>query len=175
MAGVKARWSDEQLISSVPQSETWRALFRLLGLSPSGPHFAVRKRIDELGLDISHFLGKQWNKGKGSGRNPDSQRASKRKWYQENKEYHISRNRLTRTARQKFIRDLKWKPCMDCEMYYPYFVMEFDHRPGEVKLFNVATAASSGRSTQAILDEIAKCDLVCANCHRFRTAVRNRR
>ena len=27
-----------------------------------------------------------------------------------------------------------------------------------------------GQSKEAILEEIAKCDLICANCHRIRTA-----
>jgi hypothetical protein len=49
--------------------------------------------------------------------------------------------------------------------------MEFDHRPNEVKEFNI----SSGRHTKTmprLLEEIAKCDVVCVLCHRFRTARR---
>jgi hypothetical protein len=48
--------------------------------------------------------------------------------------------------------------------------MDFDHRPGELKSFGLG--AASGRNREAIVAEIAKCDLVCANCHRVRTKVR---
>jgi hypothetical protein len=49
--------------------------------------------------------------------------------------------------------------------------MDFDHISGEKKN-NVGTMVAHGHSRQAVMDEIAKCDLVCANCHRIRT--RNR-
>ena len=45
--------------------------------------------------------------------------------------------------------------------------MQWDHLPGEVKLG--AVSSLRGRSKKEILDEIAKCELVCANCHAIRT------
>lgn len=45
--------------------------------------------------------------------------------------------------------------------------MDFDHRPGTEKVRNVA--AMRGCSLKRLLEEIKKCDLVCANCHRLRT------
>jgi hypothetical protein len=50
-------------------------------------------------------------------------------------------------------------------------VLEFDHLEGEDKSFNIGQALSY-RNWQSILDEIEKCDVVCANCHRRRTARR---
>jgi hypothetical protein len=48
--------------------------------------------------------------------------------------------------------------------------MDFDHRPGEKKCFNLSIAASQTRqSWEKMAAEIAKCDVVCANCHRERT------
>jgi hypothetical protein len=48
--------------------------------------------------------------------------------------------------------------------------MDLDHRPGSDKLFPVAIAVSGGvYPLQKIVAEIAKCDVVCANCHRERT------
>jgi hypothetical protein len=50
--------------------------------------------------------------------------------------------------------------------------MDFDHRPGEEKLFNVSRFCVA--SMQLVLAEVAKCDLVCSNCHRIRTIKRLR-
>lgn len=57
---------------------------------------------------------------------------------------------------------------MDCGSSYPYYVMDLDHRPGEEKLFDPSRAPNRG-NLQALLAEIAKCDPICANCHRIRT------
>lgn len=62
----------------------------------------------------------------------------------------------------------KRRPCADCGVQYPPYVMQFDHRDPGVKLFNVS-AAPGRYSTDQVLNEIAKCDVVCANCHAERT------
>jgi hypothetical protein len=59
-------------------------------------------------------------------------------------------------------------PCVDCGETDP-LVLELDHL--EAKNFNIAKGVRD-RKWQAVLDEIAKCDVVCANCHRRRTALR---
>jgi hypothetical protein len=48
-------------------------------------------------------------------------------------------------------------------------ILEFDHL-GQ-KSFNVASGIRT-RQWQSVLDEIAKCDVVCPNCHRRRTVLR---
>lgn len=60
--------------------------------------------------------------------------------------------------------------CADCGQFFPHFVMEFDHCRGP-KAGNVSTLAHSWGLTR-LMAEIEKCDLVCANCHRFRTHAR---
>lgn len=59
-------------------------------------------------------------------------------------------------------------PCVDCGKEYPYYVMDFDHVRGE-KVASVSALLSNGFSWKVIEEEIAKCDIVCANCHRIRT------
>lgn len=59
---------------------------------------------------------------------------------------------------------------MDCKVSYPYFVLDFDHR--EDKEFDLHKASRLGRSIANLKKEIAKCDIVCANCHRVRTFTR---
>lgn len=69
------------------------------------------------------------------------------------------------------LNEIKSKPCMDCGGIFDPVCMDFDHRPGEVKSFNVAAWRnfSANVTTAKLHAEIAKCDVVCANCHRIRT------
>src|SRR6266849_670862 len=60
----------------------------------------------------------------------------------------------------------KARPCLDCGGRFHFSAMDFDHVSG-TKLFNVGNSRSY--SHFKILAEIAKCDVVCANCHRIRT------
>jgi hypothetical protein len=60
------------------------------------------------------------------------------------------------------------RPCSDCGETDP-LVLEFDHLRD--KSFNIAKGLRD-HSWQAVLDEIDKCDVVCANCHRRRSALR---
>lgn len=61
------------------------------------------------------------------------------------------------------------KSCVDCGMS-DMRVLEFDHVRG-VKNFNIGNAISQ-QSWSIIEQEIEKCEIVCANCHRIRTAQR---
>ena len=58
--------------------------------------------------------------------------------------------------------------CADCGYNEHPAALQFDHRPGTVKLFDIAR--HFGR--KGMWEEIAKCDVVCANCHAVRTATR---
>lgn len=63
---------------------------------------------------------------------------------------------------------LKSRPCADCGGTFDPVCMDFDHRPGETKVAAVSSMVSRF-PLDAVLAEAAKCDLVCANCHRLRT------
>lgn len=58
---------------------------------------------------------------------------------------------------------------MDCKREFPSYVMDFDHRDASTKRDTVSNLVAKARSLMAIEAEIAKCDLVCSNCHRIRT------
>lgn len=60
------------------------------------------------------------------------------------------------------------RPCVDCGGSFPPYVMDFDHVRGE-KLGNIGDMINRAMNFDRILAEIAKCDLVCANCHRIRS------
>lgn len=70
-----------------------------------------------------------------------------------------------RKERVQALKDMQ--PCVDCEVAYPFYVMQWDHVRGE-KLLDLASAKTSA-AWEKVLTEIAKCDLVCANCHAART------
>jgi hypothetical protein len=77
-----------------------------------------------------------------------------------------------RATRRQVIQEAKSKPCADCHKPYPYYVMDFDH-VGEGKVADINALMRNGASLGCIMAEIAKCDVVCANCHRERTHARS--
>lgn len=91
-------------------------------------------------------------------RNPDKQRAYVRK---------VLNKQLQ--ERKDYINKLKSKPCADCGVSYPPYVMDFDHVRGTKKM-SVSRITLWG--WKELLEEVAKCELVCANCHRLRTLSR---
>ena len=97
-------------------------------------------------------------------------------WYMahrdERKKASLASNARQRKKRRQLYLEAKQEPCTDCSRRYPAAVMEFDHVPGTDKVFNVS--AYVRRSTTRLVDEMSKCDIVCANCHRIRTVWRRR-
>lgn len=96
-------------------------------------------------------------------------RASRRNHYHANKQPYLDRARAQKLELTRYVNELKAStPCADCGVQYPPFVMEFDHRGGETKLNNVSALSRYG-SRKRLDAEIAKCDIVCSNCHAIRT------
>lgn len=92
-------------------------------------------------------------------------------WRAKNRSKHKQYLKNYKRKQKKWLNSLKNKPCTDCGQSYPHYVMDWDHISGEKK-FCISQRYISYKSRQAILDEIAKCELVCANCHRIRTHAR---
>ena len=89
--------------------------------------------------------------------------------YMEDKGKHRSWNMSRRDKYYDLVTAyLKEHPCVDCNEGDP-IVLEFDHRDPEIKDGEV-TKLLSYASWERILVEIDKCDVVCSNCHRKRTA-----
>lgn len=61
-------------------------------------------------------------------------------------------------------------PCVDCGEDDPV-VLEFDHINPQEKKFVIADAVGQGRGVKSILEEISKCEVRCANCHRRKTTI----
>lgn len=105
-------------------------------------------------------------------KNIDDIRRYRQEHYQKNKQYYKEKARRNdkkrREATRKFVRDEKDIPCSDCGNKFPPYVMQYDHI-GDDKEFDLASAAGQGWSMKRIKAEIAKCEVVCANCHAERT------
>ena len=71
------------------------------------------------------------------------------------------------THKQAVLEYLLSNPCIDCGEADPV-VLEFDHRDN--KTANVSDGMRRGWSLKRIMEEVAKCDVRCANCHRRATA-----
>jgi hypothetical protein len=60
--------------------------------------------------------------------------------------------------------------CADCKQTYPYQVYDFHHLDPKKKDFSWTKMRLQ---TQTVLDnELAKCVLLCANCHRIRHSIK---
>lgn len=79
----------------------------------------------------------------------------------------MERNKKAKAEKVGYVNQLKSEPCMDCGVRYPPYVMDFDHRDPLDKVASVSSLMTKGWAV--VLAEIAKCDLVCSNCHRIRT------
>lgn len=90
-------------------------------------------------------------------------------YYARNREAEIARVTKRQQATLAWLRELRTVPCVDCGERFPPYVMEFDHRDPETKLFALTSSRAMLKPREELLAEIAKCDIVCANCHRART------
>lgn len=97
------------------------------------------------------------------------------------RKYHANRSpaakerkqRLQRERQRSILKEIRKykqsKGCQDCSETDP-IVLEFDHREPSKKEVTIGTVIRFGWSLERLMKEIEKCDVVCANCHRRRTA-----
>lgn len=107
-------------------------------------------------------------------RTPEQRRAAvlrTQRWREANRDKAKQINRNWDARRIADIAAHKDRPCMDCGGVFPTECMDFDHVRGDKKF---TISVQRRRPWQEVLDEIAKCDVVCANCHRIRTKRRMR-
>jgi len=92
------------------------------------------------------------------------------RWRSENRHYFRSERREKRRQFHEFVDRLKAVACADCGRCFPTCAMDFDHRDGELKKFEISDRIDVDNE---LLAEIGKCDVVCACCHRVRTKLRH--
>ncbi|MBI2780962.1 MAG: hypothetical protein HYX55_04080 [Chloroflexi bacterium] len=102
------------------------------------------------------------------------QRANNVAYYAANRAREIERVTRRQAATTAFLRELRDVPCADCGGRFAPHKMDFDHRDPSEKSFRLSAAAAALKSREQLLVETAKCDVVCANCHRLRTRRQHR-
>lgn len=92
--------------------------------------------------------------------------------------YHVGKgNENTRVKSNGYRKRIKTSiqqykestPCADCGRTFKYYIMQFDHLPQFVKSFQLSKFYEHTHDIKAVVAEMKKCDLVCANCHSERT------
>jgi hypothetical protein len=78
----------------------------------------------------------------------------------------LERKRKYRKRNADFVNSLKSSPCVDCGQLFHPVSMDFDRLGGKDK--TISRLVSRPVSIERIKREIAKCELVCSNCHRVR-------
>jgi len=120
-------------------------------------------------LDIESFSK---NRAKSSGYNNQCktcQKSYKDQHYRDNKSSYLDRNKENKTRRKiAFYEWMQDKFCVDCGNN-DVRVLEFDHLDRSNKSFNISTKVAD-LSFESLMEEIEKCEIVCANCHKIRTA-----
>lgn len=97
----------------------------------------------------------------------ECQRAYIRDHYERNKQYYKDKSLGHHRPIADLIYTLRCGACTDCGRHYHPIVMEFDHRNPSEKSYNIAEMRR--HSPETALAELAKCDVVCSNCHKLRT------
>lgn len=92
----------------------------------------------------------------------------------ENPDARDSNNKRVRdksAERRAYISGIKmFLGCIDCGYRTHPMALEFDHLPGSKKLFNIGEMKL--HSLEKLHREMDKCEVVCSNCHKIRTANR---
>jgi len=91
-----------------------------------------------------------------------------RRHYEKNKISYIRAAAAYKETIKAIIDKAKSRPCADCGVAYPPWVMDFDHVRGR-KEFSLGQFKRHGVGPEKVVAEIEKCEVVCANCHRQRT------
>lgn len=97
-----------------------------------------------------------------------------KKYYSLNKKECINRTSKKRNQRisknRKYIFEfLKDKRCVDCGETN-ILTLEFDHVDPSLKKYSVSWIMCQGLSLDKLKEEVNKCEIRCANCHKIRTA-----
>ena len=90
-------------------------------------------------------------------------------WKIKRPQIHEAWWRNFRQSQREIVIRAKSKSCADCGIQYNHWIMQFDHRDPSLKSFTIGSEGLYRKGKRTLINEIAKCDVVCANCHADRT------
>lgn len=93
------------------------------------------------------------------------------KYRRDHKDEIRTRAQVLREEKRQIVLKEKERPCTDCGLPFPPVAMDFDHVRGK-KVESICVMVDRPYSKEALVEEIKKCELVCACCHRVRTETR---
>ena len=141
--GRSRKYTDNQFIDAVRLSTSYRQVLSKLGLKEAGGNYSVlKKRIQELGLDISHMTGQSYLKGK---------------THEYNKKpinYYLKENSHIQSFKLKnrlLDEGLKKHECEVCG------ITEWMGKPTPIELDHI-----NGKNTDNRLENLR---MLCPNCH----------
>lgn len=139
----KIKYTDDQFIDAVMNSQSYRQALMKLGLKEAGGNYSVlKKRIESMGLDISHMTGKSHLKGKTHNYNkkPIDYYLTENSHHQS----HKLKNRLIKEG-------IKNHKCENCG------ITEWNNLPTPLELDHI-----NGINTDNRLQNLR---IICPNCH----------
>jgi hypothetical protein len=86
-------------------------------------------------------------------------------YYRLHRDAEVVRVRRRQAATTSYLRELRLRPCADCRGTFAACQLDFDHRDPREKSFGMMSGRAQLMSRSRLESEIAKCDIVCANCH----------
>lgn len=96
----------------------------------------------------------------------EKQRAAQREYARQHAAENYKRGQDGKARNIKWLQELKAKSCCQhCPENHPG-CLDFHHREGQEKENCVSILVHSGYSLRRIKEEVAKCIILCANCHR---------
>ena len=99
-------------------------------------------------------------------KDPEYRRKYRREWYKKNKESekkHVKRRKLE--IKKWFKNYKKSLFCKKCSEKHPA-TLDFHHKSKNEKEREIGFMVNDGYSIKKIKQEIKKCEVLCANCHR---------
>lgn len=90
-----------------------------------------------------------------------------KEWYKKNKAKHIEYNNNSKRARKDRFQEFKATlSCARCGFSHPA-VLDFHHLDPTKKASILSKMVNDGLAWKTIMAEVAKCEVLCANCHRI--------